>query len=199
MKKIILLSAALLSFSAYGTAQNDTIGSIDFGSPMYDPNELSINFGDTVIFALDSQYNAREVSMQSWANNDPTGLPGGFEVPYGGGTVGIYLLTGTHYFLCTSEPSMKGVIYVLDGTASIHFTAANEPQLYPNPATQTLFLKMQETASYSVADVTGRTVLSGEPGFSELTAIDVSSLPRGVFVVTVSDGATASRQKVILE
>lgn len=199
MKKIILFSASLLSFSAFVAAQNDTIRSTNFGSPMYDPNELTINFGDTVIFALDSQYNAREVSEENWANNEPTGLPGGFEVPFGGGTVWVYLLTGTHYFLCTSDPTMKGVINVLNGTASIHFAAADEPQLYPNPATQTLFLKMQKATSYTVADVTGRTVLSGEPGFSELTAIDVSGLPRGLFIVTVSDGVTESKQKVMLE
>jgi len=191
----------MLFFSVSAFASRDTIRSIDLGSPMFDPNELIVTSGDTVVFMLDNQYNALEVSFENWSDNNATGLSGGFSIPYGGGE--FVPTPGVHYYICESETTMKGVIRVEATTSGVNSLTAFQTEIFPNPSSQTLFLKGTAdgtVTSFTMTDLTGRVFLSDDLYLNELmVAIDVADLPRGIFIVTLSDGKTENRRKIILE
>ncbi|MBK7966307.1 MAG: hypothetical protein IPK10_14175 [Bacteroidetes bacterium] len=71
--------------------------------------------GDTVTFSINGSHDAREVSQTTWNANSSAALLGGFQVPFGGGTLfPAQLGVGTHYYVCTNHISMgmKGTIIV---------------------------------------------------------------------------------------
>jgi len=191
----------LLCLSAQAFAESDTIRSIDLGSPMYDPNELNVTSGDTVVFVLDMMYNAREVSFENWSNNNATGLPGGFSIPYGGGS--FVPSPGIHYYICESETTMKGIINVGTTTAGIADLSAFQPEVYPNPAKQLLYISSPASTtvtSLSITDLSGRTILTKQIALNgTVMPIEVADLPRGLFIVTLSDGTNEKTTRLVLD
>ncbi|HMD13089.1 MAG TPA: hypothetical protein VKI62_00545, partial [Bacteroidota bacterium] len=84
MKPAIFLFCLLptltsLSFSATHTVTNSNVFT-------FTPDTITINLGDTVIFSLGSIHSAREVTQATWNANGNTSN-GGFNTPFGGGTV----------------------------------------------------------------------------------------------------------------
>lgn len=88
----------------------------------FSPDTLMVMPGDTITFNLASMHNAVEVSQATWNANGTTSN-GGFQVPYGGGTITLST-PGTHYYVCQSHAAlgMKGIIIVMDTTTG---TTAN--------------------------------------------------------------------------
>ncbi len=79
----------------------------------FSPPTLNIFQGDTVIFSIAGIHNAVEVAESTWNVNGDLPLPGGFAVPFGGGSV-VIVDTGTHYYVCEAHiaSGMKGRIIV---------------------------------------------------------------------------------------
>ena len=73
-----MLAFTSLSFSATHTITNSGF--------TFSPSSITINVGDTVNFNLASMHTAREVDQATW-NADGTTSNGGFDLPFGGGTV----------------------------------------------------------------------------------------------------------------
>jgi Bacterial Ig domain/Secretion system C-terminal sorting domain/Bacterial pre-peptidase C-terminal domain len=78
--------------------------------------------------------------------------------------------------------------------------------LFPNPATNEVNVQFVGTQSgdYNVSlfNATGKTILAQKVTFNEgnnNASFDVSTLPRGLYVVKVSNGAESFSQKVIIE
>ena len=111
MKKFytLLIALSFLTISKL-LAASDTIISVEY---TFAPAELTINVWDTVVFDLGSIHNAVEVSESNWIANNGTSN-GGFDVPYGGGTV-TFNTPGIYYYVCQAHIGfgMKGVIIVL--------------------------------------------------------------------------------------
>lgn len=99
-----MLAFTSLSFSATHTITNSGF--------TFSPSSITINVGDTVNFNLASMHTAREVDQATW-NADGTTSNGGFDLPFGGGTV-VLTQAGVHYFVCVPHASlgMKGSITV---------------------------------------------------------------------------------------
>lgn len=81
-------------------------------------------------------------------------------------------------------------------------TALMGGALYPNPASSVVWLPLTEAANgatVSVVNMNGNTVLTTEAGENQLLAVNVSSLPNGVYVVKVAgnSGNVATRRLVI--
>ncbi|MBK0403875.1 T9SS type A sorting domain-containing protein [Adhaeribacter sp. BT258] len=71
--------------------------------------------------------------------------------------------------------------------------------LYPNPSTGTLYLAEPGiTESLFITDLTGREVFSSGKGVSR-AAVDLSGLPKGVYLVTLKAGKIIKRQKLVLQ
>ncbi len=89
----------------------------------------------------------------------------------------------------------SGVIYkIIDTSLSVSTFNKSGFNLYPNPATSEVFIKssdLQFPAAVTVSDMTGKTLLNQSLN-SESTAIAVSSLSSGVYLVHVKDRTGAN-------
>ena len=80
-----------------------------------------------------------------------------------------------------------------------------EAVLYPNPATGLAFLELssvQQGGNILVTDMQGRTIFSQalEPTDQlSVTTMDVSSYPRGIYLVMVNDGDFVYRKKLVVQ
>ena len=101
---IMLLFGILPAFAAQHTIQSSGF--------TFSPADLSVNPGDTVIFNLASMHDAREVTFSTWKADGSTSN-GGFDVPFGGGSI-VLTTPGTYYYVCVPHVSlgMKGTITV---------------------------------------------------------------------------------------
>jgi hypothetical protein len=66
--------------------------------------------------------------------------------------------------------------------------------LYPNPVKSFLYVKNAKNADISIISLDGRVVKSGK----NVTGINVSDLAEGMYTVTIKDGDSFSKQKVII-
>jgi len=78
----------------------------------------------------------------------------------------------------------------------------SQPQflIFPNPATNTLYIQSQQTGSLVLADLTGRVLLQASTTLNYQKAIDISMLAKGVYLLRFSsnDGAVET-VKVVKE
>lgn len=172
----------------------------------YTPANVTISLGDTVLFATTLSHNAREVSQTTYAANDTTALPGGFETPYGGGMV-IPTSAGVYYFVCVPHVQMhqmKGTITV--NTVGIENNKSITLQIMQSVAEQ--YLKLMVTGGSTgqmdieMLNLSGQIVktihltLTGE----ETSAIvQVGDMPKGVYMIRWSYGNVNKAKKIILQ
>ena len=198
---LIALTAFSFSFSSYAAHVIITNSGNSFA-----PANVQINLGDTVIFGITSSHNAREVSQSTWAANDTIALPGGFEVPYGGG---IYVPTtlGDHYFVCVPHAQMhgmKGIIKVsqvgLEAIKPLNF------QILQSTSEQKVELRVSGGVAcemhVEMMNLSGqivRKVTMGLHGEETSAIIEVGDLPKGVYMIRWSCGNLNKAKKIILQ
>jgi plastocyanin len=188
MKAILSLSSLVLST----TISFSTSWTITNSGNSFSPSTLTITVGDDVTFNLESLHNAVEVSQATWNANGSSMLAGGFQVGFGGGQVQASQLgVGTHYYVCTPHASqgMKGTIVVQNVTGIGDNKLPPGFSIYPNPSAVSLTLKANEAetgSGFYIADLTGRIVGSGILD-NEITAIDISYLARGTYLIGLVD------------
>ena len=199
MKKLLLFGAFALIFSGYASGTSITITNSNF---TFSPDNVTINFGDTVIFQLASIHNAVEVSEATWNLNGNTPLPG-FSLPFAGGQV-TGLAAGVHFYVCAPHASggMKGKITVT-APSGINDIAESRAKIniYPNPTSGKFTLQFSGSDS-QVGSLSGSDQQSGLeifnilgekiadiPNFISQTSneIDLSSVPDGIYFVRISD------------
>ncbi len=110
MKYPFLLLVVLLSVPATLPGAQHVVTNAGF---TFTPSTLTISTGDTVVFSLPVLHNAAQVAESTWNVNGDLLLPGGFLVPFGGGSV-VLTDTGTHFYICEAHIAggMKGKIIV---------------------------------------------------------------------------------------
>lgn len=94
-------------------------------------------------------------------------------------------------------------VIVLDNrtedTTGIHNISQNiGVELYPNPASNTIQLEIPielDLSSVILMDITGKQVLEVE-ATTGLQKLDVSKIPSGVYLITISNGTNTYRQKI---
>lgn len=187
MKKIIIsLSLALL-----GTAGFCTTWTITNSGFTFSPATVTINFGDDVNFVLESMHNAVEVSQSTWDANGNTALAGGFQTPFGGGSVLTSKLgVGTHYYVCFPHASigMKGIIIVQNPTGIAENNLPPDFTIYPNPADNLMTIRTNNNlagAQFFITDQTGRQIFNGKL-VDYTTPIDISQLAPGIYLVQIA-------------
>lgn len=156
MKRIFLLSLLI----GCGLLTRATTWIITSSGLQFTPASITINYGDSVLFQLDTFDNAQEVTYAAWIDNDSIPVIG-FDTPDSGGLV-TGLDTGTHYFVSNAHAwiGMKGEITVLQ-PAVIQFTtiAATVPESgSPVPVIIEINNPGPDTASFIVQqDTSGAT------------------------------------------
>jgi plastocyanin len=190
IKRIAITLTVIFSAMVTGTCTTWTITNSGYS---FTPDTITITYGDTVSFSLESIHNAVEVSQDTWDANGNTPLASGFSLPLGGGSVSTDLLSvGTHWYVCSPHASlgMKGVIIVEGATTAIKVI---QPQLnvsfYPNPVTDIVSIRTSEEvvgSPYSITDLTGRQILTGKLN-DESVSIDISSFETGIYLLQIGE------------
>ncbi len=164
MKYVVFLCFLILVLSPSVFPATHTVTNSGF---TFSPDTLTINFGDTVIFSLGSIHSAREVTQATWNAND-SNSNGGFNTPFGGGTV-IPPHTGIYYYVCANHffMGMKGTIMVVQPT-DVRGTLQTIPrefslmQNYPNPFNPRTVIQyelpVESKIVLTVSDVQGKMV-----------------------------------------
>ena len=202
MKKQLLLIIASFAFTfhAYATQVIVTNSGNNFV-----PANITINLGDTVVFATTMAHNARQVSLATYTANDTVALPGGFETPYGGGMV-IPSSAGIMYYVCVPHAAMgmKGTITV--NTLGIESNHSISMQIMQSVSEQYLKLFVTGGAAgqmhVEMLNLSGQVVktinveLNGD---ESTTIVQVGDMPKGVYMIRWSYGNVNKAKKIILQ
>ena len=188
MKTNKLLLFLLLLTNTIGFCATITISSTS-SSMVFSPSTVTIDFGDVVDFSLASIHDAVEVSESTWNANSSSPLSGGFQVPFGGGSL-TDLSVGTHWYVCQNHVGMG-----MKGKITVTALGVNENQfaknfsVFPNPTNDIITVKIIDSdfgSTYSVTNVLGKQVLSGQ--LDELTTtVDLSQLTSGIYFFQVGE------------
>jgi len=83
------------------------------------------------------------------------------------------------------------------GNTSIDNFLLSEPfKMYPNPASQKVTIVSKAGVNISISDVSGKELMA-QTSNSEVTQLNISSLKKGVYFVTLSDGQNRTVKKLI--
>jgi hypothetical protein len=118
--------------------------------------------------------------------------------------------TATCYNLLVQTSSVNfardGVLPTTNSKPTNDVALLEQLTLFPNPAKDEVNVRFVATQSgaydVSLYDATGKTILTQKAQFSEgenTASLDVMSLPRGLYVLKVSNGEELFSQKVIIE
>ncbi|MEX1191515.1 MAG: T9SS type A sorting domain-containing protein [Brumimicrobium sp.] len=86
-------------------------------------------------------------------------------------------------------------------TASFDENELSKVRVYPNPANETLNLKLAnniDNATVSMVDVMGRNVLN-QTIENDFTQIDVSKLEKGMYVINITNGGSVESKNIIIK
>jgi plastocyanin len=195
--KNAILSTVIVMMTVIGmqAQTNDTIRDDGFA---FSPAELTVNTGDTVVFAGSDFHPVLEVSEATWTNKGITPLEGGFSFPSGSGKV-KFTMAGVHYYVCTAHVAsndMKGKITVVAPSAVSDISGNAGISVYPVPLTGsnlhiTFKNQAQKNLKVYVYDMAGNLRISstGSTNTGQYT-LDCTNLPKGLFLMklTSDDG-----------
>lgn len=203
MKKqlLIIFSALFLTANAFATQHV-----ITNSSNVYSPLTLQINLGDTIIIGTGLSHTTRQVSQSTWNANDTTTLIGGFGDVTTGGMI-IPTSLGDIYYVCVEHvimSSMKGMIRVSQVGIEDHKSVTM--QIMQSVAEQYLKLVVTGEASgqmhVEMLNLSGQVVknINIELSGDECSAIiQVSDMPKGVYMIRWSYGNVNKAKKIILQ
>ncbi len=203
MKKFTF-SIFLLFLSVTAFCTTWTIRNTGF---VFDPLTITITQGDTVIFNIEGNHNAAEVSQTTWNNNGNTQLVGGFAVQFGGGTVlPAQLPAGTHFYVCQPHASggMKGTIIVQASTSINDNPFYSSISVYPNPSNGRIQLtgidQLTDNARMEIYDLQGNKVFTSTTNVqTAINRIDLTTCAAGMYVVKIYDGTAILTRRLILQ
>lgn len=99
---------------------------------------------------------------------------------------------------CVSSPTVASSPLVFTPTSPTSTDSSNNIRLYPNPVTSTLTVDSLQTSEVSVEimGVTGMVLMKVATGGQTRIVIDLSTLPRGIYIVCIvrNNGANIYRQ-----
>lgn len=203
MKKQLL---ALLSIVFVGVQAFATQHVITNSGNNFVPNNINVAVGDTVIFGITSMHNARQVSLSTYTANDTILLPGGFDIPYGGG-MWVASTIGTVYYVCVphvASHQMKGIINV--GGVGIETNQSITMTIMQSIADQYLKLvvtggqeSMMNVEMLNLSGQVVKTIQMHLTGEETSAIIQVGDMPKGVYMIRWSYGNINKAKKIILQ
>ncbi|MFW5759182.1 MAG: choice-of-anchor D domain-containing protein, partial [Bacteroidota bacterium] len=99
----------------------------------------------------------------------------------------------------TSGSVFLDLVGFSQGDTNIEEFLFSEPfKMYPNPASKKVTIISAPNVNISISDISGKELLAKKTD-SELTHLDISSLNKGVYFVTLSDGQNRNVKKLILQ
>ena len=199
MKKIIFFLCIAICFFNYSAQTTHTVNA---GSYYYNPTNLTIQVGDSVIWINDGGLHDVNGNTNS-ITNQPFNNPVTFDSP-STNTVGAvifaykFTVPGTYNYDCSvgshAANGMVGSIIVTDPSTNIN-TAGTNYLIYPNPTSDYVYLSgINGDSKATVYDITGKLLLS-----TSKKKIDLSSYPNGLYIVNMSSNNKSITQRIIKE
>jgi hypothetical protein len=139
-----------------------------------------------------------DASIIGWYNNAtvvPSNITFTGNVAYCESRDWLYIFeTNFGWTIYTDEDGVSSGFYLDCSTASIEDQTQLNISIYPNPTSNTLFISGNETPiAVAIYNVLGKEVLS----VKNTNNINVQALPRGVYVIRISDGVGQTNRKFI--
>lgn len=148
--------------------------------------DLSFNNGDIryVLDGYNALYNVNGV--QSWYTYDEQPVVNGDFVKWGDYTIGTEIAPWVYVWETPVQPVS---VYT-----SVSENEASTVSIYPNPASETLYVNVENMQRVEIYDMTGRNVLN-----STMSVVDLRGLESGIYFVTVRTENTAKTTKLIVK
>ena len=203
MKKFLLS----ILFASIGLSGFSTTWVINTSGFEFSPDDITIQEGDSVLFAIGNIHRVEEVSEATWNANGNTPLPG-FNTPFSGALIlPAQLGVGKHWYVCVPHASggMKGKIEVNSTTSIKDRPTASALKLFPNPSNGVFQLDMEKGAPAShfqidVFDTRGNKVYAvRDLEQSSLREIDLTFLSKGVYMIRISDGTVIYSNRLVIQ
>lgn len=113
------------------------------------------------------------------------GAGGGGSSYVGGVTGGVTIQFGQTGFITNPDTTGNGLVTISNLLSASEVSTKNDIIIYPNPATDFLNVtKVSNKASYKIYSLVGKLVSNG---IVTSQKIDVSSLAKGVYIISISD------------
>ncbi|MFZ6053198.1 T9SS type A sorting domain-containing protein [Halocola ammonii] len=185
---VAMLFAGLFSFESNAQVSHQ----VDVADFQFDPSQLTINVGDTVIFT-NSEGNHNVNGTQEDFPDNPESF--GNDVGTGWTYSFVFTLPGTYNYVCDVHPNMTGSI-----TVSPINSVENNPvggakvSVYPNPATEFITFDFSETnfnsenVKVTIYNSLGAIVESREIETSEKSTFYTSELKTGMYSFRIQSG-----------
>ena len=182
LSMIAMLFIGLCSFESNAQTSHQ----VDVSDFQFDPAQLTINVGDTVVF-INSQGNHNVNGTQEAFPDNPESF--GNDVGTGWTYTHVFSTAGTYDYLCDVHPqTMTGTITV-STISGVEERNAGEAKvrIYPNPATEFVTFDFTEldlnsdAAKVTIYNSLGAIVESREIGSSEKLTISTTEFETGVY------------------
>lgn len=192
---LIALACALTAAPSPGVAAQHVVTASGF---TFSPPVLDAVVGDTVVFSISLLHNALQVSESTWNVNGDLALPGGFSIPFGGGSV-VMADTGTHYYICEAHiaSGMKGRIVVAPPpppTTTITVASFADRDGLTGTAADRVAKKWRLTL---YQDSVGSGIVLGNVVSG--TTLSVPGLPAGTYAASAADSASWAHVAVVVD
>lgn len=203
MKKqlLIVFSALFIGSNAFAT-QHILTNSAN----VYNPINMQINLGDTIIVGTGITHTTRQVSQSTWNANDTATLAGGFGDKLTGSMI-IPTSLGDIYYVCVEHVMMNG----MKGTIKVSQLGVEDNKSITMQIMQSVaeqYLKLIVTGGATgqmeveMLNLSGQVVRTLDlhlTGDETSTTIQVGDLPKGVYMVRWSYGTVNKAKKIILQ
>lgn len=148
--------------------------------------DLTFNNGEIqyVLNGYNAMYNVN--GIQSWYTYDEQPVVNGDFVKWGDYTIGTEIAPWVYVWETPVQPVS---VYT-----SVSENEASTVSIYPNPASETLYVNVENMQRVEIYDMTGRNVLN-----STMSVVDLRGLESGIYFVTVRTENTAKTTKLIVK
>lgn len=195
MKTKLLLLSLLFTFSVHAQTTHDINWQRNVtGTGTAD---LTIEVGDTVRWTwIDSNHTVENVvgsSMETFSS--------GFLGPVGSTFEHTFTVIGINDYFCGvhGAGSMAGTITV-DPTASIEDQTLQSFEIYPNPASTLITIKLPANTNAGIIEVyniVGKHVQSKSLDITTDNLLDISNLQSGLYIIRITSGDSSQTKRFI--
>lgn len=204
MKKLFTLALCLPLFAFAQTSHTVMVfgGGSGNPAPAYSPQNLTIDVGDTVKWN-NTQGSHNVFGMQSTFPNNPVGFSSGSPASAPWMFEFVFTVAGVYDYHCTQgnhAATQFGSITVVNTQSVNDVTAANGIKVFPNPASNELFLDLEgaQVTNANIYSIDGREI-SGINELSSNSTLNVSGLNNGHYVIrlVLQDGTIKQQRFVV--
>ena len=148
--------------------------------------DLSFNYegNNYDLSGYNAMYNLNGAA--SWYTFDAQTLVNGDFVKWGDYTIGTEIAAWTYVWITPVQP-----VSVYDAVAEVEPTSLS---VYPNPATDRLYVNAENLKSVEIFDMTGRSVLT-----TTFADIDLNGIAAGIYFVTIKSENAAKTVKLVVK